>query len=638
MKKLLLFFTLFLTVFNTFSQTAPDWEFQLEGSVKQIFKHSFTGVPVVETSKYYYGINVVDQQPMWQLEKSAANEALKKVNNVASLAGVSTGTEELVKEAFQEIPFTPYVSINKALVNVASGKVIMGEGKHDYTNILGHDIVPELYTLLLKVLSADGNTKLYCIDLKSHEIVWDITLKENGLAGKMLNAVTDMSFASPTTPKATAHGDILYKEGKNLLLLDGKSGTTKWTSEVKPGYFFLNNKQDIVLVVQASSSMPGVTINSSNLSKKIMALDLSNGTELWKKAVKLESNFVKHRIVNDDEFMAIHKSGINIYNFKTGENKWKKDFEANYINDVSFTEKGYEVFYGNKIMLVNLEDGKEAWKKPLKLDMDEETEGYTIKKEYAKGLFIYSGGNVGLFDKETGKKIWRDRSISFESMIAFDDANNKVAILDRKKFYFFDPNAVEKKLESLKLEIEEPKEITGFEPTENGYFVTGNHEYVFMDKNGNVKYHQYFKQLKTDVLLKTALLSSNIIGGLLSTEVVVNDENGEEIARGGLFMSSQNAQALGAVSAAQYEVYRKLKKESKMRGLPIADKNTAYFLSGTKAESGDVLELVKINKNTGEENSRFVFGDDRKVIYMLDHETGTLLSSSDNTLKVFNLK
>ncbi|TAJ12554.1 hypothetical protein DMA11_12145 [Marinilabiliaceae bacterium JC017] len=645
MKKLTLLFGLILCL-SAMAEKQPDWTLPMEGKPMAIFKHSFTGIPIVETSNYYYGINYVDKSILWSVKKAAGQEALNKAENISAMTGagseLTTGSQY---EKYREIPFTPFVSINNHFADVSTGKVLIGQGEDKYKNIISHNILPDLYKLLVKVKAESGAKVLYCIDLKSKSLQWKQTLAAPSGAKDIMKAAKASSSLGALnvdgfTPQTTADNNIVYKHDKVLFLINSSNGDIIWQNECKPGTFFLDNKQQALVVInQASGASNLMAIKGPKaFGKEMFAIDLKTGKELWKKPVKLSEKYTMQVNLDDELFVVAHEKGVNIYDFKTGTKKWKKDYDTKRVQDIVVKTDGIEVFYGNKIMLINKTTGKKAWKKPIEFDdVPEDAEGDMIKREYEKGTFIVGTTFVGLFNKATGKKIWK-MSLSPDSKTAFDNRNNKVAILDGKKFYVFDPNTVKKKAEKIKLDIEEPSEIIGFETMKGGYFITGMNEYIMLSKTGEVVNHNYFKPLKTDRLLKAALSTASIATGVMATEVTFSDsETGEELYSGGLFMSTSNARAMGEISRAQSDAIRKLKNDAKLRGAARSTKDFAFFLKGEKLDGQDHMSIVKVEKKTGKEVDSFDFGDNRKVIYELDKVTNKLYYLDNGKLVTFDL-
>jgi len=638
MRKISLLLTLFISV-AVFASKQPDWKLPIEGKPIAIFKHNFTGIPVVETSKFYYGVNYVEKSILWSVEKPYEDERVAAVYDAASKVGMAE--KKGAKEGFDEIPFTPFVNINNRFADVSTGNILIGQPGEEFVAIESHDILPELFKILVKVKSANGSKILYCIDLEKKSVDWKQTLagpEETLSVSKLSDIATKGLIFNAFAPQVTADKGIVYKNGQELFLLNSANGEIVWRNECKPGTFFLDDAQKTLVVVkQASAAGNYATGGSASFGKTIFALDLKTGKDLWKDPVKLDGKFKFHVNYDAENFVVANTKGVNIYSYQTGQKRWKKDYETKLVQEAKVKSEGVEVFYGNKIMMVDANTGKKAWKKPIQFDdVPDDEEGAMIKKDYEKGTFIMGASFVGLFHKETGKKIWK-MGIAKEAKAAFDNRNKKVAIIDGKKFYLFDPNTVVKKPEKIKLDINKHKEIIGFETSDAGYFITGMNEYIVLDRKCNVVGANYFKPLKTDRLLKAALMTSTIASGIGGTEINTTDEHGNVTGGGGAFTSRENARKLQQVSAASFDAHQKLKKEAKLRGASRSAKDYACFLKGEKTDAGDKMSIVKVDKKSGKEVDAFDFGDNRKVIFELDNVANYLYYFDNDYVNVFNL-
>ncbi len=644
MRKILTLGMICLSI-SLFASKSADWHLPVEGKPVNIFKHNFTGIPILETSTHYYGLNHVSQAILWSVEKSKTQNATEAASSAAAMSGVGGDMVGDVAaltsiEAFKEITYTPFVSIHNRFVDVGSGNILMGTGEDVYKEILSDDIIPELYMLLVKVKAEDGSRVVYAIDLETRKVSWkqklaepsgtkDVLKKAAGAAG-----VSGMSI-SIFAPKATADGNIVYKNDNDLLLLNAKDGSIAWRNECKPGTFFMDDKQTKLISIEKASGASSM-MSTSGVGKEMMAIDIKTGKMTWSKPVKLDEKFRMHLNIDASTFVVAHKKGLNICNFETGEMTWKKDFGAENIKEITVKPEGIEVFYGNKLMLIDKTTGKKAWKKAIEFDVDESEEGSMITKDYDKGVFMVGQSYVGLYNRESGKKIWA-MGCGEGFKTAFDNVNNKVAVMDGKKLYVFNPEEVAKKPEKIKLDIEEPSEITGFETMKDGYFIQGLNEYIFVDKSVQPKSQNYYKPLKTDRLLKAALYASAMSTAVMSTEITMTDADGNVVASGGAFMDTESARAMGDMSDAQIGAYRKLQADAALKGASVGNRDFAFFLKGEKTDAGDKMSIVKIEKNSGKEVDSFDFGDNRKVVFELDKQANKLYFLDEGSIKVYNL-
>ncbi|WP_075602834.1 hypothetical protein [Saccharicrinis aurantiacus] len=97
-------------------------------------------------------------------------------------------------------------------------------------------------------------------------------------------------------------------------------------------------------------------------------------------------------------------------------------------------------------------------------------------------------------------------------------------------------------------------------------------------------------------MLKAAFITTIIASSIASTEYLVQDEDGNELASGGLFMSKENARAMGEVSDAQFNAVKKLKEAAKLNSAAKSTKDHVYFLKGSKTDNGDEMAIIKVEK------------------------------------------
>jgi outer membrane protein assembly factor BamB len=602
MRKILLLSCVLCIALCVAAQPAnPDWSFPIEGKPSKIFVHKFTGIPIVETSEFYYGVNYVDGGTLWTIKKSTS-------------------------DLFDEIPFTPYAIVNNMFVDVETGNVLFGaDSATKITSILETGIISEIFVLLVKV-NSPNMIKLHCIDLEKNELRWTKDFeKESGLKslGRSLT-----SSENVFEPKTTSTNDIVYKHNKTLYLINSKDGSDIWKNESNPGTFFLDEKEEYLIIVEQGGGL----LSTETFGKKVSAIDIKTGENLWKKPLEIAGRFRKQIQIDAENILLAGKEGFNIYKYATGEKLWKKDYEAKKLKDVTVENEGYEVFYGKKTMMVDKISGKDVWKKPFEMDLDDEDEDVN-KIEYEKGYLILGSEYARFVDKVKGKSIWL-LNVDKTAKVAFDNKNKKVAILDAKKFYLFNPDELAKKPEKTKFDIEKPEEIYLFETRDKGYFVQGMNEYFFLDGNGKMLSHEYYKQLATDRLAKTLLTIGSIASGIMSTEVTLSDGSSNSTTFGAF---TSNAKQYGEASATMSDALAKLKQQAKLRNASKTTNEFAYFLSGERKDGQDLLTLQKIDKNTGEQVKSFNMGSDRKIIYEIAPNIGMVFVIIDEQLAAYNL-
>ncbi|MDE5638246.1 MAG: PQQ-like beta-propeller repeat protein, partial [Odoribacter sp.] len=366
MKQIVLFFSLLLS-FSGFTQDKITWSVPVKGNAKGIFFHQFTQTPLVETSDAFYGMDPGQKKIVWTLDRSSLYKTLKTLQTISAVTGSSTNMD--ISE-YEEIPYTPFAVICNNLINVANGQIILGDEKTAFRQWLGHDLIPQLNLLLAKVTDAEGNVKLYAINLLSDKIEWETLLidKANtkGLSN-LINTFSDALTINVFIPNTNADKNIIYNNDKKLTLLDGKNGKILWENECNPNAYFMSKDSETIFAIEKRSGW-GNAISLSGpqvFGKKVYCIDAQTGNNIWSAPIKLDATYVAADFISTDRILLAHKDGFNLYDIKDGKKIWKKDYSAKNTKEITLTPQGIEVQYGNKLMLVNAENGKKVWKKPI---------------------------------------------------------------------------------------------------------------------------------------------------------------------------------------------------------------------------------------------------------------------------------
>jgi outer membrane protein assembly factor BamB len=624
MKKSLFLFAMFLAA-NAYSQVEINWKTPIEGKPKSINFHSFTQTPVVETSTYYYGVNSIDQTIVWTIKKSPKMAALQAVRTASALTGANDATQGFDLTEYSEIPYTQFASICNNLIDVSTGKILLGEETNPFKSLLSTNIISELNLLLAKVKDDDGSQKLYAIDLATSQIVWSTRLAEpNG--GK--DVMKFLSAGNPQAqdlfvPSVTATGDIIYNNDGKLDLINGKTGAIAWENNCDPGTFFVNQDQTKIIVVAKPSGAMSMMSAPKPFGKTVIGIDAATGKNLWKEPAKLDGTYKMYSFLSDTTVLLANQDGLNLYSVNTGKNLWKDDFEARNLKSMEVKAEGLELQYGNKIIVIDTKTGKKVWKKALVLeDLDENAEYEPFKKDYQNTSIVLTPSDLYAFDKTTGKKKW-SRGFDNNARVAFDDANGKILIISSKKIYLFNVDEQIKAPKPIDVKIANPQDIAGYQISELGYFIFGQKEFLFLDKEGKLLDQKEYAQLSGGGLKKAGLLTATIAGSVLGAHAKVS-VNGGPSQDVGVFVDPATAKKFEAAARAQNELLKKIRTNDKQRRAVRSDNSFAYFLKGEKTKDGAVISLVLVDKKTGKEVKTIDFSKNREVIYEIDFNNGML--------------
>ncbi|MHC1704730.1 MAG: PQQ-binding-like beta-propeller repeat protein [Tenuifilaceae bacterium] len=626
MRNLMIVFALLLTG-NAYSQVNAEWKTPVDGTPKSIYFHSFTQTPIVETSSNYYGVNSNDKLVVWTIKKSATMAALQAARTISALTGSSDVTAGIDMEQYYEIPNTQFASINSNIIDVSTGKTLLGEGNNPFKSLIADNIVAELNILLLKVKDEDGSEKLYGIDIATSTVIWSTKLADANAAKAAMKFIAkanglDQLKIDLFKPSITASKDIIYNNNGKLSLINSKTGAILWENDCNPGTFSISPDQSKIIVVDRPTGLSSIS-GTKPFGKKVIAIDAVTGKDLWSEPVKLDETYKMLEFLDNNQVLLAYKNGLNLFDLATGKNLWKKDFEANNLKSMETTTEGLELQYGNKIMAIDTKTGKKLWKKAVELEgIDENAEFEPFKKEYKNTRVVLSPTDIYVYDKASGDKKW-SRSFDEEAKVGFDDANNKILIISKKRVYLFSPDAQAKAPKAIEIKIENPKEIVGFDIKTTGYFIYGQKEFILISKEGNLIMQKEYKQLKGNRLANAALLTASIASGVAGTHGTVSVDGGpaQEV---GAFVDPATAKAFEAASQAQSDLRNSLKANDKQRRAVKTDNTYGYFNKGESVNGTNVISMVLVDKKTGKEAKTFDFSSDRDVVFEIDFNNGNL--------------
>lgn len=628
---------------EAYAQVDVRWKTPIEGNPKSIYFHNFTQTPVVETSAYYYGINSNDNSVAWSIKKSEKVAALQAARTASSLTASDDMTKGLDLAEYSEIPYSQFASICGNLIDISTGKVILGESNQPYKSVLSNDIIPELNIVLIKVKAEDGSEVLHAVDLSTDNLLWSTKLADANLTKDALKFVSkangwDVLSVNLFKPAATASGNVIYNNNGKLALLNAKNGSIIWENDCNPGTFFTTPNQSTILVVEKRSAASNLMSLSGPkpFSKKIIAINAETGKNIWAEPIELEGDYKLHKFLDDNQIAFANKNSVNLYDIQTGKKVWKRDYEADNIRTISLIGDGLEVQFGNKIMAVDLKSGKKAWKKPVEMeDVDDKEEFDILRKEYKNTNVAITPKNLNVYDKASGDRKW-GFLFNENDRLTFDDANGKIVVIGKKHIYLLDPDNQNKKPKAADIKIKEPKEIVGCDIKADGYFIYGQKEYIFIKKDGTVVEHKTYEQLQGSRLKRAGLLTASIASGILGTQVTTTYADGRK-SESGLFVDPQTAKNFEEASLAQDALRAKLKANDKMRRAVRTNENYAYFLKGDNSNNKIAISLVVVDKQTGKEVKTIDFSSNREVIYEVDSSNGLLYFMDNGNFNILSI-
>lgn len=626
----------------SFAQRAANWTLDITGNVQQIFFQNFTGVPIVQTEKAYFGIDPVSQKVAWTVERYGGK--LKSLGGKIDTEGSD----------FTSMEGTPFVLVRNSVLESRTGEAILSKEKNNYKSVEDYEVIPDLNGVLVRT-TADGMLRLYLIGLDDATIKWETTvMKISAIQVTGLNEepVEDRMDVPLYTSLVTDDKHLIYYFKKTLAVISPE-GKLLWSTKADPAEVLLSPDQQKILIVKAlvtgvANSPVSVRYVTKYRANKIAAYNLKTGKEIWKDDLKTDQN-IRWADAHPDFLAVVQKKGCNIYQYSTGEPIWEDDFKGKRVVEIQPNEKGYLITYesGYKTMQLG-KKGKELWKEPKKLETDDDDEDDSAEEgnqdvyEYAKGKVLVSAERVRFKPAQgSGIKKWK-MNLNAGSRVAYDDSLHNLLILHEKTLYFINPDQNPKVPLSFKDNYENLAAFHTLECREGGYFMSSSQEFiVFSPRQGKLVHRYYARPFDTKgSLLNVVHTSFSINGSALRRSANWNAQSGKNKA-------SQASIGLLPPGSGNTERKTANRQRATADGLSFAgtlipparfeafqqSQNFAYYFTKGK---GDENILVKINKDTGLETDQLIF-DSNRPVYAVDEVQKRVFFATKGVLKVFDL-
>ena len=389
----------------------------LEARPLGVYLDDVTQVPIVSTTSNFTGLDPKTLEPIWSVNRS----------NLAGFTQLAN-SEDNVAEDFEDLLDMPFVQLGPTIVDARTGASLFEEAdgirKIHYSQHLKDN------KLLLVRTNTEGDIKLFGFDDESGERKFGVVLSDKvGLVGSKKNAAP---------PVFDQQGHLRYADDKSLSLIDVKAGKLLWKVDRKAAELFFSPDEKYVLVAE-----PAGGLLSLGMDKTVFAYDYQTGQSLWNgsKGLKLSDNFVFAQNLGTDELFMVNSDGMNVYDWKTGTQRWKKDFSENAIREIVVEGDLLQVTYKNRLIPVSLKDGKSTMKKGEKIPglswfmgtlVDESGKEVADKSATPVPTIQLAGKELRLLSDN--KLRWGEEEITY-NRLAIDVANGRLAtaVVDLEK-------------------------------------------------------------------------------------------------------------------------------------------------------------------------------------------------------------
>ncbi|WP_044102777.1 outer membrane protein assembly factor BamB family protein [Neolewinella persica] len=613
----------------------PIAETPLEADAKNIFTNTATGIPVLQTPRFYMGMSPKDGTILWQVERNIG----------ASLSEMADSDGE--NKDFDEIPNTPLVFAGGNLLNVISGKIIINGTENDLRRLRTFYVLPD-QDLILMEIAGKGAIYLYGVDPFENVQKWGVQLREASGLSMTISEDNPGLSSEDLKPQLNAAGDLIYDNGKYLALIDMKSGELKWNEKINAGYIFTNQAGNRMVIAEARGGLGGMmaavpgsgSSSGQKFGKKLHLIDTETGQSVWKKEKKLDGN-VLYVTPYDGGFLVVHDEGMNIYTFDDakGDGRWKKDYSEKGVVNVEQEAEGLMIYFKSKRMLVDPVSGDDKWKKAEKLEKESKGFLWGLASNYepevrqiGKHKVTFNSGSITIGEG------YRAPSYPFTWIVEEEDRIVVVIPEPTEGTRIGKPRFIATAIELGGEEVETNREYFGlkkglaaFDKVDGGYFFYNDRGYVLMNYNPQDGFSDNKDEWYPDptATLRTLTAIATAAGGMayagaqsanMVTSAATTGDVGGSVNRYNNRMGAANAASDASFGFAT---------DRKVNGR--IDEEYAFFFARDGQEGAT---LFKVDKNTGEEVNKYRF-DDLTPLYEIDYLNGRLYYQANKTFKIF---
>jgi outer membrane protein assembly factor BamB len=648
-----------------FAQNKSDWIKIFPSKVKW-YKITDAGVLVVGTTDGLYGVNPSDGKELWK----------------------DDDIENIKEENYDPIEGTPYIVLAKKGLTKSSNKIVdVVTGKEvANTKILGLiQVTKRIYLmksnavlflglgtngkpLLMKINLADGSKvweqqKLF--EKNSEQIVSEAgevkdgffiatnknIYKLNAQTGEIMYSIvmkSDLPVAAP--PKKQKGMFSAFNIGKQM------DATANELETITSADFFQKDNMDVIYFW-----------NQDILTE----FNVADGKELWKR-VELPSPvtnilFDSHGMLvataektKDDEAKQSkggggllgkikrasagkkNRASLLCLDMSTGEEKWDSDVSLQ--GDVkAYKLSGTKLILAterdqgtNFISIVNLDAGKSVTKKPLSI------KGEIRDLEIVpQGLYYRTEDQINILDLETGDKTWK-KGMSVKNCVG-DNQNDKIGYVYANETIHkvnFENGEISDWVTAVKFDGKEYP--SSLQVRENGVLLTSDQNVRLYDFDGKQVWHNY--QPAPGRTMAGKMLSG--LGGLASSMVAVGSAVSSaqmSYAKGyygstspSLDNSIKNANAnASAFAGAAVSSFASISR--RFKATKEANNYIAILTNFGNSNNAKDAGIMMINKTTGKEIRRMMFGEKKEPNYKLDELGKVVYYRADgNEIQGFN--
>lgn len=618
-----------------------------------------------------------DNEVNWQTVSALGNYV---VQTNSGLFGIDNNSGEVIwsditfgrlsENSFSELESSPFAKIETDkgffILNLFDGTKVFNSFEHGIKNVKQHFVLYQSNSIVVAGKSVSGEDMALSIDIASGKVLWS----KEGSFGKLVNLVELnkdelLGITLLKNVKINSRtGDVIWSidnsnEAKQLsnmgafgnLLKDVAEAATdgmeiKLDFKMHPSgnYFVIGSEQKNES--QSMSSSNGNTIVS--FTSVYRAYDVTNGELLWKDPIEVKGQLGLTAWINNDLLVlpqGKQNSRVNLFSTKDGTGLWGKKGKGISIKggiyDYTPTENGMLVITTrNEKHFLNYLDTKNGlftFDKTIKVKGHV---GYTLTTDL--GILYATAEEMNIVNTSTGELLW-DKDLKTHYKLVNQNRNH-LYTYDYKAGSVISVNLDNGAIDmtgSEPVKFEENESPNTLELREKGILLSSDQNFAMYDYNGVLLFQKYYASPREEGWKRALLFAGTVYAGYVSAvSTMASGVLQEASAQQGL--DTVEGQTFAELGAAYNEMG---KSAGSAAGLAFNAANKRfkatkearnYCMVLTKNENG--IELLKINKDTGESEGSIPLGKNRKPNYAIDLVEGEVFLKHDsNGIKRFIL-
>jgi len=618
-----------------------------------------------------------DKEVNWQIVTSLGNYI---VQTDSGLFGIQNDTgdvlwhdpnfTDLSETDFSELDNSPFAKIETThglfFINMFDGSTVFNSFDNGIKKVQDHFVLYRSNSIVVSGKSEDKENIAVSVDIETGKVLWKsqedfgkivdiVELSNQELLGVTLfknlriNSLSgEVKWSVPNTKESQQLGAM----GGMGSLLQKFAETAVNTEDLKLDFAIHPSLEYFVIGTEEVND--NVTISSSSQNQApsynstYRAYSVKSGDLIWKKPVTVKGQLGHSTWIADNLLImpfGKNNSKVNLIDIKTGQGLWGKKGRGISIKGGIYsytpTENGMLVITTrndkNFLNYLDTQSGTFTFDKTIKV---KGYVGYTLTTD--NGILYATEREMNIVNTSTGDLLWeKDIKTHYNLVQQKDDHlylfNNKTGSINA-----LDLNSGQISMSGQTgidfKEGEGPKQI---EVRDSGIVLSSDQNFAMYDFDGNLTYQSYYKSPKEEGWKRALLYAGSIYAGYVSAvsgmasgvmsqashQAGYQSAEGQTFAEVGQAYNEMSQAAGGAASMAFGAANKRFKATKESRD---------YVMVLTKTEEG--IELVKMNKDTGESETSIALGKNRKPNYAIDLIEGIVYLEVDkNHIKQYLL-